>query len=60
MFRNEFLIVPQPIETLEQDPLYLLGLAEAHHSLAGRRAIGLNCAPRPRAAYDEHDPQAAN
>jgi hypothetical protein len=60
MFRNEFLILPQPIETLEQDTLYLLGLAEAHHSLAGRRAIGLNCAPRPRAAYDEHDPQAAN
>jgi hypothetical protein len=59
MFRSEFLIVPRPLETLEQDTLYLLGLAEAHHSLAGRRPIGLNGAPRPRAFYGEHDPQKA-
>jgi hypothetical protein len=60
MFRYEFLIGPLPIETLEQDPLYLLGLAEAHHSPMGRRAIGLNCAPRPRASCDKHDAQATN
>ena len=59
MLRSEFLIVPLPLETLEQDTLYLLGLAEAHHSLAGRRPIGLDGAPRPRASYDEHDPQTA-
>jgi hypothetical protein len=35
MLRYEFLLGPLPIETLEQDPPYLLGLAEAHHSLAG-------------------------
>jgi hypothetical protein len=60
MFRYEFLIGLLPLETLEQDTLYLLGLAEAHHSLMRRRAIGLNCAPWPRASYDEHDAQAAN
>lgn len=56
----EFLIAPLPLETLEQETAYLLGLAEAHHSLMGRRAIGLNCAPWPRASYDEHDAQAVN
>jgi hypothetical protein len=35
MFRYEFLIDPLPIEALEQDTLYLRGLAEAHHSLMG-------------------------
>jgi hypothetical protein len=60
MLRYEFLIDPPPIETLEQDSLYLLGLAEAQHSLTGRGAIGLNDTPRPPASYDEHDAQAVN
>ena len=59
MLRSEFFIVPLPLETLKQDTLYLLGLAEAHHSLARRRPLGLNGAPRPRTSYDEHDPQTA-
>jgi hypothetical protein len=35
MFRYEFLVRPLPIATLDQDAPHLLGLAEAHHSLAG-------------------------
>jgi len=53
MFRNEFLINPLPIEALEQDTLYLLGLAEAHHSPMGRlrdqtqlRATATSCLRR--------------
>ena len=60
MFRYELLIDPLPIETLDQNTLCLLRLAEAHHSLMGRRVIGLNGAPRPPASCDVHDAQAAN